>query len=451
MEMNSPGVDKLGPSSYRTVTRGNPNKPLLGGRRVRNRAVGVSVRNRETVRIGVGSAPFVFDYNAKFAAEQQTTIDENHGNFHGLLDSIREYERSTGRKLTTHADVGGPFSTTKYDYRDGGRNVDLHVGTPSTTIERTFRGRLQAYSYDAPVWPSIDPVDQVALWAYGNKARSLIDPTQKVTNVAVGAGELREVQGIPAIPGLAALKERTRILRGLGREYLNIEFGWKPLERDVRAAALTAKKSIQLLRQYEKQRGQAIRRRFDFPESRTINVVDMGTKSPAPTISSSFYDTFNGRLTRTEEFTQKVWFSGSFTYYITPGMSPGKMQAYEAAANRLLGSRLTPDLIWQLTPWTWLTDWFVDFGSLIRNLEAMVLDGSVMWYGYVMASQVKSNTYSLSGSRLNDGTPLNLEQQFTAVTKQRVRATPFGFGLSPQTDLSMKQWSILAALGITRV
>ncbi len=450
MEYASLDPEKLSPRNYRTVAQGK--RPLASGRRDRSRNTLISVKNRESVRVGVGQPFNVFNYNGQMQETRQRTIDENHGNFHGLLRSIREYEHSTGRKLLTHADVGGPFSTTKYYYRDGGRNVALHVGTSASTIERYFTGRLQAYSYDISVWPSIDPIDQFALSAYGNKARALVNPTQSVTNVAVGAGELREVQGIPGIPGLALLKERTRILRGLGSEYLNVEFGWKPLERDIRAAAVTAKKSIQLLRRYERQRGQAIRRRFEFPiEEPVVTNVDMGAKAPAPSISSAFFSSYQGRLTRVEEFSQRVWFSGSFTYYVSPGMSSSKMQAYEAAADRLLGSRLTPDLVWQLTPWSWLTDWFVDFGSLIQNLEAMVLDGSVMWYGYVMATQQRSHTYHLTGSRLLDGSPLTLEQQFTAVTKQRVRATPFGFGLSPNADFSMKQWSILAALGITRV
>jgi hypothetical protein len=429
------------------------------------------VRNTETVRIGVGSSPIVFNYNATVESFKQRTIDENHGNFHGLIASVREYERSTGRKLTTQADVGGEFSTTKYYYRDGGQNANLRVGTSASTIERTFAGRLQAYSYDTSVWPSIDPIDQIALHAYGNKARARVNPANPSTSVAVGAGELREVQGIPGIPGLALFKERLRLLKNFNpnsvtrniefttgvakagsSEYLNLQFGWFSLERDLRTAAQTVKESIQLLRQYERQRGRAVRRRYEFPiEEPTVKTVDMGNKTPSPPISSAFYSVYQGRLTRVEEFSQRVWFSGSFTYYVTPGMSPGKLSAYEAAANRLLGTRLTPSLVWQLSPWTWLTDWFVDFGSMIQNLEAMVLDGSVMWYGYVMATQQRSHTYHLAGSRLNDGSELLLEQQFTAVTKQRARATPFGFGLSPNTDLSMKQWTILAALGITRV
>lgn len=468
MENSALGEGRLSPQNYRKVAEGK--EPLLGARRDRSRRSIKTVRNRETVRIGVGNPTNVFNYPGTMEITKQRTIDVNHGNFRGLLSMIREYERTFGRKLGTVADVGGEFSTTKYEYRDGGQNVALHTGTPSTTIERTFTGRLQAYSYDSSVWPSIDPIDQIALHAYGNKARALVNPANPSTSVAVGAGELREVQGIPGIPGLALFKERLRLLENFNpynvsrnfnaatgvikagsSEYLNLQFGWLSLERDLRAAAQLTLEHIQLLKQYERSRGRAVRRRYEFPvEEPTLTTVDMGSKAPAPSISSAFFSTYQGHLTRVEEFSQRVWFSGSFTYYVTPGLSQSKLSRYEAAANKLLGSRLTPHLVWQLAPWTWLTDWFVDFGTFISNLEAMVLDGSVMWYGYVMATQQRSHTYHLTGSRLQGGSELLLEQQFTAVTKQRVRATPFGFGLSPNTDFSMKQWTILAALGITR-
>jgi hypothetical protein len=146
-----------------------------------------------------------------------------------------------------------------------------------------------------------------------------------------------------------------------------------------------------------------------------------------------------------------VWFSGSFTYYVTPGISASKLAAYEAAANRLLGVRLTPDLVWALSPWSWLIDWFVDLGALISGLQQIVLDGAVMWYGYVMAHTTVDHHYVLNHIRpRNMSQEVTLWQTFRTETKQRVRATPFGFGASPNA-LSMKQWSILAALGISRV
>jgi hypothetical protein len=334
---------------------------------------------------------------------------------------------------------------------DGGRDVHYQVGNGATTIERHFNGRQQAYSYDAAVWPSIDPIDQLLLVAYGNKARANVNPTNPATQTGTGLGELRDVNGVPSIPGLSALKERVSILRAAGREYLNVEFGWKPLESDVRNAALEVKRSVKLLRQYEKSRGQQVRRRFSFDPINTVTTTDMGASHAAvPPVSTAFFDTYFGRLSLEQTFKQQVWFSGCFTYYVSPGMNPSKLGAYEAAADRLLGSRLTPELIWNLTPWTWLSDWFVDIGDVVNGIQALVLDGSVMWYGYVMASQYRENMYTLSGVKPKGENPMTLSQRFIAETKQRQKATPFGFGLDP-SGFSGKQWAILAALGISRI
>jgi hypothetical protein len=176
----------------------------------------------------------------------------------------------------------------------------------------------------------------------------------------------------------------------------------------------------------------------------------MGSKTPDPVISSTFYSTYQGKLTKTTETIQRTWFSGAFTYYVSPGLYESKMAKYEAQMNILYGTRLTPKLLWELAPWTWLSDWFIDIGSLINNLQSLVLDGSVMWYGYVMSNQVITDTYSLGGYVLKGAPSPTLTQSFSSECKQRVRATPFGFGASPNS-FNMKQWSILAALGISRV
>jgi len=453
MSMIENGEGKKSSQSWaRTVRniRNGSDPSLYDIRRVRSRGTKKSVFNTESARIGIGQPFNVFHYDATFQDSKQVTVDENHPYFRSVLNSIHDYESQFG-PMKTKANLGGPFSTTKYYMVDGGMDVNLHSGTSLSSVERLFRGRLQAYSYSQAVWPSIDPIDQSLLVAYGNKARAAVNPTNPATQTGTGLGELRDVNGVPSIPGLAALKERVSILRAAGREYLNVEFGWKPLESDVKNAALEVKKSVKLLRQYEKSRGSAIRRRFSFDPTDTVTLTDLGSHSAAPTISSAFFDQYQGRLRLEETFKQQVWFSGCFTYYVSPGLSASKLAAYEAAANKLLGVRLTPELIWNLTPWTWLSDWFVDLGSIINGLQSLLLDGSVMWYGYVMASQYREAMYTLDGVRLkNASAPISLSQRFIAETKQRQRATPFGFGLDPN-GFSQKQWTILAALGISRL
>ncbi len=420
-------------------------------------------QNTESARIGLNEPFNVFNYPGKISSLQQATGSEEHG-WYSIQKSIREYERTFGKtikvkdgpdvvipkRLSTVADIGGPFSSTRYSYKEGALPVNLQSGSATTSVERRFKGTLQAYSYDGAAWPTVTPATNAELYAYGNKARSLIDPTNPATSVGQGMGELRTPSGVPGIPGAALLKSRAEVFKNLGSEYLNIQFGWDPFVSDIRAAASAAKETIQLLRQYEQNRGRAVRRRYEFPTVVSDQSFSMGSKTPSPPISSAFYDTYNGTLVRRETSTHNVWFSGAFTYYVTPGMNASDLAKYEAAADRLLGSRLTPELVWNLTPWTWLTDWFVGIGDFITNLQAMILDGSVMWYGYVMSHKHVSHLYSLAGYRLKSTPSPWLWQEFNAEVKQRVRATPFGFGLSPDTEFSMKQWSILAALGISR-
>ena len=154
-----------------------------------------------------------------------------------------------------------------------------------------------------------------------------------------------------------------------------------------------------------------------------------------------------GKLTRTEQTTIHRWFSGSFTYYLPPEKAGYK--SFDAYAHRLYGLRLDIDLIWKVAPWTWAADWITNFGDNVRNVAAFSNDGLVMRYGYVMEKTTTVVEYALNGLKLYGQPPLNLKQAFITQTKVRRKATPYGFGLDPGT-FTAKQWSIIAALGISK-
>jgi hypothetical protein len=403
-----------------------------------------------SARIGLGNQPVVTQLNRTISRTIQETYSQEN-RFHELRSAIRSYERNFG-KMATLPNIGGPFQSIKREAFDDGWKVQLHEGSSTSSLEYQYSGKLHAYSYQVNAYPSVDLLSDFALWSYGNKARSIIEPTNPATSSGQGIGELRSPQGVPGIPGVDLLKERVRILRSVGGNYLNYEFGWKPVERDLRAAAQATKDAITILRQYEANRGNALRRRYSFPRIQTESTTVLGTDVVLqPDIRiGGFFDKSGGTLSRTDTKQTDIWFSGAFTYYVTPGISSSKLAAYEAAANKLLGTRLTPSLVWELAPWSWLTDWFVDMGALIGNIQSAVLDGSVMWYGYVMCRQRAGSLYTNTGIRLNKQPAMTVQAYYRTETKQRVRASPFGFGLSPNA-FSMKQWSILAALGISKV
>jgi hypothetical protein len=160
------------------------------------------------------------------------------------------------------------------------------------------------------------------------------------------------------------------------------------------------------------------------------------------------------------EITQHVTnshFSGGFRFFY-PEIDTAlrDLQRMEGEANILLGTRLDPEVLWNLQPWTWLADWFINFGDVLGNLSAIISDGLVIQYGYIMQENVlrKEITFpkglflnNFPGSSSFTMKPWTVESIYRS--KVRAAASPFGFGLTPEM-FSPQQWAILAALGISR-
>jgi len=118
-------------------------------------------------------------------------------------------------------------------------------------------------------------------------------------------------------------------------------------------------------------------------------------------------------------------------------------------AKYLLGLQgLTPALLWELTPFSWLIDWFANIGTLISVNQALQENNLVLRYGYLMQKNTALVTIAHPGYPFYTGHTGPLSATLTYEWKQRVRATPYGFGINTAT-LSASQWAILAALGLT--
>lgn len=103
--------------------------------------------------------------------------------------------------------------------------------------------------------------------------------------------------------------------------------------------------------------------------------------------------------------------------------------------------------LWELVPFSWLVDYFTNAGTILSNLSYGGVNGMGLDYAYAMAEMTERTQWSWTGSYR--GYPTHTTMSRVAVTRQRVRATPFGFGLRPE-DLTPSQLAILAALGISR-
>lgn len=311
-------------------------------------------------------------------------------------------------------------------------------------------------NYENNLCPVVLPMSSSRLATQGTRAISATIPTKPEAGLAQFIGELKR-DGIPSLIGATLLKRGDSLPKKLGGEFLNLEFGVKPFVSDITKLMKAVKNSSRLVRQFERDSGRIVRRRFSFPESRDVvkNTYrnTTGGSQMFANIPRSMLAWDSSTVQEIEDVSrERVWFSGSYTYYCDMGSTlMARFVRYEQLANKLLGSRLTPAVIWDLAPWSWLLDWFADVGVVLDNASAFQSDGLVIRHGYLMREthvmRSVSTSFIMSSSSLMEPTPVTA--RFLTVRKERFKATPFGFGLLEES-FDLRQWAILGALGMTR-
>jgi hypothetical protein len=397
-------------------------------------------------------------YSWKPSASQrglEFTSDVNHGM---IADKLR----------SATSDVGGPFEHVQYGLR-----IDPEIHTMASRWDQYLQNnpREQRFIIQCPVL-AVDPttmtVDRTSplrinnLGPKGTAAIAACKPTNHVSNLANDLVEIYHGQ-LPKLPGRTLWQQRTHLANSVGHEYLNKEFGWEPLVSDMRDASYAAANSARLVNAYVESSGKEVRRFHAFPPSETVSAVDLGPNDGyvggnlnaiAPGIIDST-KAIPHLLKQTKTLTE-YWFSGCFTYFIPPVHKHKKYGlswiAEEAA--HLYGVELTPDVVWQIAPWSWAVDWFSNTGQIISILSDMATDGLVLKYGYIMEHVFQETTYSLdrpsrwrnSAGGYIPATPVSTYYE----SKRRQAATPFGFEIS-WSNLSPRQLAITAALGLVRL
>jgi hypothetical protein len=377
-----------------------------------------------------------------------------------LLSQLLTTSGHAFRKLgKSKGDIGGDFKVTKQYLVEGNSSEQRHIWTryPGQVLQAQtehYLGPVFAHAKD--ITPSSFPVvaftPNASIDAMGATAIKNLIPTNPIGGLATFIGEARE--GIPKLYGVNSWKNRTSIARSAGGEYLNHQFGWLPLVSDVQKFSYAVRNHDKIIAQYERDSGKRIKRRMDFPVSRTTSVNVSTGNAANPVFNTNFYDGANGAFgtkTTTTTTTVETWFSGCFSYYLPPYNPSGSNAARnEQIANKLFGTRPTPEVFWNVTPWTWALDWVGNMGDVIHNASAFLADGLVMPYAYMMQRKTTSIKYELTGIRFRSVTgPTDFFQEFVTVTKSRRAATPYGFGLNIG-GFSAKQWAILGAIGLTR-
>jgi hypothetical protein len=141
-----------------------------------------------------------------------------------------------------------------------------------------------------------------------------------------------------------------------------------------------------------------------------------------------------------------------FTYHLPSGYdSRNKMDRAHLASKLVFGLDITPQTLWEMTPWSWAIDWVTNAGDVLSNLSAYKTYGQVLRYGYVMEKTINKSTwiYTPGPALYQDRRPVVQNVVKVTETKQRRKANPFGFGVTWE-GLSPLQALIAAALGITK-
>ena len=378
---------------------------------------------------------------------------------------VKQYEDLTGpelrqavnREYTTRFDNGHPFKTEKYEIKPQlrgewlvkyGTTVDRYIGDSSIT-EVGF----------ASMYPSASLApDQSQREADGRRAIGMTAPTAPEAALGQFLVELREK--LPQLVGTSITKHGINS-KTLGDENLNVQFGILPTKSDLQEIANSVLNANKIVNQLKRDSEQHVRRRVTLNESSVFQKVANSTlnfslpRRNLSDVTSLFVSSWGTRDTY-DIIRHRSWFSGAYTYHLTEANDfISNIQAYAEKANHLLGLELTPELIWEVTPWSWLFDWFADFGNFVHNVTAFSEDNLVLRYGYMMHETHADRVRTLTGMvPMNYGKGPGLAPQSLSLfasysCKQRTRSTPYGFGVN-LSSLSPRRWAILGSLGLTK-
>jgi hypothetical protein len=304
----------------------------------------------------------------------------------------------------------------------------------------------------------------------GAIAVAACNPGNQIANAASSVGEL--LQDVPKLPGVALWKSRLRALETVvasADEFLNIVFGVDPTISDMMGFVKATHEVDKRVNQFIRDSGRQVRRRFEFPKEHSETEETLANRfSPIGAVNAGGGNVLNRdygfavpvyETKRRRTVDRQTWFSGAFTYHLPDWYETGNRVDRIRLTAKLLGAEPDLNTLWQLTPWSWAVDWLVNAHSWIQSLQSLLDYGTVLRYGYVMETTTVTDVY-IAGEEVYTPTsdkwvafhppyPRCAPVTVKTTVKKRVKANPFGFGLS-WDGLSTVQQAILAALGITR-
>lgn len=287
---------------------------------------------------------------------------------------------------------------------------------------------------------------------YGAEAWRKYAPGKSMADAAVFIGELKDVPRMLRDTAWWFFRHwKGHRTRKAANAWLNTQFGWLPFLSDLSKfhyAWKNADRMIKHIRRYNNQwrryGGSVVEK-----EDSVIMASSDSQTAHSPIMLTQYYlsPSDTGSFTRSKVTQTNVWCSGQFRYWI-PNIDDVNWDSH--VRMQLSGLHVTPALVWELTPWSWLIDWFVNVDDYLNNMTSGWASNLVAREAYCMAQRSEIIRVESQHRMHYANVTLNNTWDLSLIGKGRATMSPFGVGLS-QSDLTPRQLSILAALGISRL
>lgn len=407
---------------------------------------------------------YVNDYYGAYTVTNLKSPGTLYGHWKRTLDQNNAvFMNGRIRHDSRYGDIGGPFMSESLSISPPTHISQYKQGSNMMGMDLVLDGYFHP-SKDFPTWAKqiedstlqspLVPMSDLALDAHGTTGIAQTIPTKPEMSLSTSIGELKD--GLPSLIGKQMVKDKS--LSSLGSEYLNYQFGIAPMVKDAKDVVRLTKQYENIVRQFRRDQGKIVRRRrtlVDTEESQTTRRNNQYAYAGGGEHDlQSFLVSDNNSFVDTSTYRSKVWFSGAYAIAY-PKDADGLLQEI-AEFNRVYGVIPNAELAWNLLPWSWLADWFGNLGDIIANVSYLTSPATKLSYGYVMHqssyTRTQAGMFGANYQYVRDafGRDIPIKSSFEHTYKRRIKASPFGFGVT-FGSLTGKQSAILAALGLSRL
>lgn len=290
----------------------------------------------------------------------------------------------------------------------------------------------------------------------GTTAAANSHPSSPSVNLLVSAGELAK-DGLPRVSDFTRWERSCRaIISQAAGNWVAVQFAWLPLLWEIQAWLRQVRDADEIMREAKSHKSsRVIRVGYSFPnDDRTVSTT-AGKVAISWSNGSSVGNPAQTAIT--QKVRSKTWFEAKYLNF-TPISADqlDKSSEYAMKARYLLGLDLTPVTLWELAPWSWAVDWVTNYGDVLDSVSNSLSDGMVMYDAFVMHHYRRESTaIALTPHiftyrykwKIPVVTPTSAKR--VSEVKKRFPSVPY-FGFGSPGELTARQISILAALGISR-